>query len=55
MGVYRSCGCKQCRHAPSKIKRMHKRAAHRALRRENRLAIQSGRELPKHVSTGYIS
>ncbi len=36
MNVYKSCGCRQCRHAPSAQKGFHKRSAHRDFRRQSK-------------------
>jgi hypothetical protein len=47
LNPYKSCGCRGCKAVPSKIKKAHKRAAHRALRR-----IKNFDEAPV-VSTGY--
>lgn len=56
MRTYVSCGCKWCRHVPSKIKRQHKNMAHRALRRATRRCIQNNcpDDIPQTFSTGYM-
>ena len=38
MQPYRSCNCRYCRRVTSGVKRHHKDTAHRAFRRESRLA-----------------
>lgn len=55
MKAYVSCGCGRCRGVPTKIKKQHKKEAHRALRRATRKAIRKNDEdsIPASVSTGY--
>jgi len=52
---YVSCNCDQCKNASSKIKKEHKKRAHRALRRKEKLAIKNDEPLPQVVSSGYKS
>ncbi len=52
---YVSCNCNQCKNASSKIKKEHKKRAHRALRRKEKLAIKNDEPLPQVVSSGYKS
>ncbi len=53
MKVYYSCNCRRCKHAPSNVKGIHKREAHRAFRRASKAGIRSGDWTTPKVSTGY--
>jgi hypothetical protein len=55
--AYKSCNCRICRAAPSRVKGWHKRTSHRALRHLTRRALRSAAPsvVPDVVSSGYKS
>jgi hypothetical protein len=53
MRVYVSCNCRTCRRASSAVKGIHKKQAHRTLRRLTKRALRTGTEAPVAVYTGY--
>jgi len=52
---YISCNCDQCKHSSPKIKKDHKKRAHRDFRRKEKLAIKNEEPLPQVVSSGWKS
>ncbi|MCU0683343.1 MAG: hypothetical protein MUF34_14080 [Polyangiaceae bacterium] len=51
--VYRSCGCRRCRHVPTSTKVWHKQRAHRLFRRRCKAMLLRGDDSTPIVSTGY--